>query len=689
MRTPRRHPLRSWTAAAVLAASLLAVGPRPAVAVESAKQAEENKPAYLKGIGIDQKLGEKVPLDLTFRDENGNPVKLGQYFDGKRKPVILVLVYYSCPQLCTLVLNDLSRGLNGLSTLSVGDDFEVVTVSIDPSDTTELARDRKATYLASYRRPHAAQGWHFLTGDQTSIRRLTDAVGFHYRWDPKFQQFMHPSGLTILTPNGTISRYFFGIDYDLKDLRLSLEEASNSKIGSVTDRILLYCFHYDESSGKYTPIVSSLGQGRRRADGRLPGHVLVRDVPLRAVPLRPGRRRGGGRGRRLRRRRRRGDAADVGPVAGPAELTAAGPPQRDSNGRGETMMTPGGLIASGTLATIGKFQLFPDQASTLAPQVDYLYFYLVGVTVFFSVLIAALIIYFSVKYRRQHDDERPAEIHPSKLLEASWVIIPFILVMVMFAWGAVIFVNYTRPPANAMEINVIGKQWMWKVQHPDGQREINELHVPVNQPVRLTMTSQDVIHDFGLPAFRIKMDVLPGRYTSEWFEATVPGEYHLFCDQYCGTQHSRMVGKVVVMEADKYQAWLSGARQNVTTVEAGQALFKEYSCVNCHSQEAPTMANVYGSVVKVWQDGKLIDQKADDWYIRDSIVNPNHQIVEGYQPLMPSYKGRLSEEQILQLVAYIKTLGVGHQGGRVDKLKMLEATPPPMVETPHPGDLTK
>ena len=256
--------------------------------------------------------------------------------------------------------------------------------------------------------------------------------------------------------------------------------------------------------------------------------------------------------------------------------------------------------------------------------------------------------------------------------------------MVMFAWGAVIFVNYTRPPANAMEINVIGKQWMWKVQHPDGQREINELHVPVNQPVRLTMTSQDVIHDFGLPAFRIKMDVLPGRYTSEWFEATVPGEYHLFCDQYCGTQHSRMVGKVVVMEADKYQAWLSGARQNVTTVEAGQALFKEYSCVNCHSQEAPTMANVYGSVVKVWQDGKLIDQKADDWYIRDSIVNPNHQIVDGYQPLMPSYKGRLSEEQILQLVAYIKTLGVGHQGGRVDKLKMLEATPPPMVETPHP-----
>ena len=352
------------------------------------------------------------------------------------------------------------------------------------------------------------------------------------------------------------------------------------------------------------------------------------------------------------------------------------------------MMTPG-LLTSGALATIGKFELFPEQASTMAPKVDALYFYLVGVTVFFSVLIAALVIYFCVKYRRQSEDERPAEVHPSKLLEASWVVIPFVLVMVMFAWGAVIFVNASRPPPNAMEINVIGKQWMWKVQHPDGQREINELHVPVGQPVRLTMTSQDVIHDFGIPAFRVKQDVLPGRYTSEWFEATEPGEYHLFCDQYCGTQHSRMVGKVVVMKADKYQEWLSGARKDVSTVAAGEALFKEYSCVNCHSQQAPSMANVYGSTIKVWQDGKLIDQKADDWYIRDSIVNPNHQIVDGYQPLMPSYKGRLSEEQILQLVAYIKTLGVGRQGGAVDSLKYIDSRTAPPIEAPHPGALTK
>ncbi len=254
MRRSTPRPLALSLAAAVLAAG--AANPSPAAAVETGGSAEQNKPAYLRDIGIDQKLGAQVPLDLTFRDETGKPVKLGAYFDGQKKPVILTLVYYSCPQLCTLVLNDLNRGMNGLSTLSAGDDYQVVTVSIDPSDTPALAADKKQTYMSSYRRPHADQGWHFLTGDQASIRKLTEAVGFKYKWDPKFQQFIHPSGLVILTPKGTVSRYFFGIDYDLKDLRLSLEEASSNKIGSLTDRILLYCFHYDETSGRYTPTIT-------------------------------------------------------------------------------------------------------------------------------------------------------------------------------------------------------------------------------------------------------------------------------------------------------------------------------------------------------------------------------------------------------------------------------------------------
>ncbi len=252
MRSGTPHAIVGLTAAVLATAAAAS----PAAAVETGSAAEQNKPAYLRDVGIDQKLGAQVPLDLTFRDEAGRPVKLAQYFDGQKKPVILTLVYYSCPQLCTLVLNDLNRGMNGLSTLSAGDDYQVVTVSIDPSDTPALAADKKQTYMASYRRPHAEQGWHFLTGDQTSIRKLTEAVGFKYKWDPKYQQFIHPSGLTILTPKGTVSRYFFGIDYDLKDLRLSLEEASSNKIGSLTDRILLYCFHYDETSGRYTPTIT-------------------------------------------------------------------------------------------------------------------------------------------------------------------------------------------------------------------------------------------------------------------------------------------------------------------------------------------------------------------------------------------------------------------------------------------------
>jgi cytochrome c oxidase subunit 2 len=319
---------------------------------------------------------------------------------------------------------------------------------------------------------------------------------------------------------------------------------------------------------------------------------------------------------------------------------------------------------------MGKFQLFPDSASTIAPQVDALFFYILAVTVVFSALIAALVIGFAIQYRRRSEDDRPAEVHPSKLLEVTWIVIPFVLVMVMFFWGALVFVKYSRIPANAMEINVVGKQWMWKVQHEDGQREINELHVPTGQPVKLMMTSQDVIHDFAIPAMRVRMDVMPGRYTTEWFQATREGEYHLFCDQYCGTQHSRMVGRVVVMSPENYQAWLSGQIKGLSTVAAGAELFQQYTCVKCHSQYAPTMANLYGSKVKVWQDGKLIEVTADEDYIRDSIINPSHQIVDGYGDKlnMPSFKDQLSEEQIEQLVSYIKS--VGNRDGKLDPLRM-------------------
>jgi cytochrome c oxidase subunit 2 len=260
----------------------------------------------------------------------------------------------------------------------------------------------------------------------------------------------------------------------------------------------------------------------------------------------------------------------------------------------------------------------------------------------------------------------------------------------MFAWGAVVFMRYSTAPVDAMEINVIGKQWMWKIQHPDGQREINCLHVPIGKPVKLIMTSQDVIHDFSIPAFRVKMDVLPGRYTTEWFEATKPGTYYLFCDQYCGTEHSRMVGSVVVMEANDYQAWLTGQVRGVTQVEAGAEIFKQQDCFSCHSQYAPTLANLYGSKVDVWQDGKLSTVTADENYLYDSIMHPAKQIVNGYEngkQAMPNFGEILSAEQVTQVVAYLKTLN--GSGIPPDEQRMRNAYPPTPPIAPDIKSLKK
>ncbi len=211
------------------------------------------QPTILNDVGIDQKLGQQVPGDLSFRDDMGRPVHLGDYF-GKR-PLILALVYYKCPMLCTMVLNDLTKSLNGMN-LTAGEQFDILTVSFDPSETPALAAEKKRQYLRAYRRPAAENGWHFLTGSQDSIDRLTRAVGFRYAWDPQYQVFAHASGIMILTPQGKLSRYFFGIDYVPSDLRLSLVEASNRTISTPADTILLYCFHYDPRTGRYGLIIS-------------------------------------------------------------------------------------------------------------------------------------------------------------------------------------------------------------------------------------------------------------------------------------------------------------------------------------------------------------------------------------------------------------------------------------------------
>ncbi|MBZ5537898.1 MAG: cytochrome c oxidase subunit II [Acidobacteriia bacterium] len=303
--------------------------------------------------------------------------------------------------------------------------------------------------------------------------------------------------------------------------------------------------------------------------------------------------------------------------------------------------------------------LAPPQASTFAPGVDHLFLFLLGVTGSVAILVFVLIFIFAVKYRRRSPDEVPPRVHETMFLEVAWIGIPFLLMLVMFGWGAEIYYEEFHPPPGSLEIFVVGKQWMWKLQHPEGKREIDELHVPVGRPVKLTMTSEDVIHDFFIPAFRIKKDVLPGRYSSLWFEATKTGTYHFFCSQYCGTNHSEMKGWVVVMNPAEYQQWLSGGAGGETMEQAGARLFQKLACTNCHrsdnSGRAPTLVGVYGRPVKL-VDGSTV--MADDAYIRESILRPAARVAAGYQPIMPTFQGQVNEESILQLIAYIKSLKI-------------------------------
>jgi cytochrome c oxidase subunit 2 len=282
---------------------------------------------------------------------------------------------------------------------------------------------------------------------------------------------------------------------------------------------------------------------------------------------------------------------------------------------------------------------------------------MVAVTTFFSLLIAGLIIFFAVRYRRRHEDEVGEAIHGSIALELLWTIIPLFISLGMFGWGAKVFFDLTRAPAGAMEIFVVGKQWMWKVQHMGGQREINELHVPVGRPVRLIMGSEDVIHSFYIPAFRVKADVIPGRYNSLWFQATRPGRYHLFCAEYCGTKHSGMIGSVVALAPDDFQTWLSGGVMSDSPVAAGEKLFQSLACHTCHMPggqgRGPVLSNLLGTTVQLQGGGTVL---FDEAYIRESIVNPQAKVVAGYQPAMPTFQGMVTEEQLMQLVAYVQSI---------------------------------
>ena len=304
-----------------------------------------------------------------------------------------------------------------------------------------------------------------------------------------------------------------------------------------------------------------------------------------------------------------------------------------------------------------EYRLFPIQAADASASVDALFLFQCGVSVFFAVLIFVLIMFFALKYRQGRNVDRSKPVHELWSIELIWSGIPLALVMVMFGWGAVLYVRGSQAPPDALTIDVIGKQWMWRIYHPEGNQEINTLHIPVGRPVRLRMISDDVIHSFYIPAFRNKMDVLPGRHTEMWFTANRTGEYHLFCAEYCGTEHSMMRGTVVVMEPGEYARWLRSGGDVEAPEVAGARLFSQYRCDNCHHQQegarGPSLAGIFGKQVPL-QDGGVVT--ADVAYLRESILNPAAKIHAGYKNLMPTFRGQLSEEDVLQLIAYIKSL---------------------------------
>ncbi len=305
--------------------------------------------------------------------------------------------------------------------------------------------------------------------------------------------------------------------------------------------------------------------------------------------------------------------------------------------------------------------LFPREASTIAPWMDALYFFLLAMTLLGVILVGALLVAFSLRYRREkHPVAVPIE--GSTLLEATWTIIPLAIFLVCFVWGALLYFRIYNPPVNAMNIYIVGKQWMWKAEHPGGQHEINALHVPIGRPVQLTMISQDVFHSFSIPDFRVKREVIPGRYTTVWFQATEAGTYHIFCTQYCGTNHSQMIGEVTALSPEDYQKWTQESTSGMSLAQNGERLFASMGCNACHSGSAsargPNLAGVYGSKLQLAGGSEVL---VNDAYLRDAILNPSEHVTAGYAPIMPTYQGQISEEGLIDLVEYVKTLQTNYR----------------------------
>jgi cytochrome c oxidase subunit II len=324
------------------------------------------------------------------------------------------------------------------------------------------------------------------------------------------------------------------------------------------------------------------------------------------------------------------------------------------------------------------FKLIPEQASTMASDVDQLYWFIIGVTAFFGILVCVLVVYFAVRYRTDDPLKIGAPITGSIPLELAWSVIPFLISVVIFVWASQVFFDLYRPPDQTLEIYATGKRWMWKFQHLDGKAEINTLHVPVGRPVKVTFTSEDVLHSLYFPSFRTKADAIPGRYSTVWFEATKTGEWHIFCAEYCGTRHSGMIGMVTVMEPAAYQAWLSGNEGGGTLASRGERLFSELACNTCHlndgSGRGPALVDKFGTQEQL-ANGSIVN--VDETYVRESILTPQLKVVAGFQPVMPTFQGLVNEEGVMALIEYVKSLQSSPGGAAAANTTGTPAAAPP------------
>lgn len=304
-----------------------------------------------------------------------------------------------------------------------------------------------------------------------------------------------------------------------------------------------------------------------------------------------------------------------------------------------------------------NFPVLPVAASTSAQHTDAVFYSLVGLSLMVMVIVFGPMIFILFRYRRSQNVNRRIGYVPENAIEVTWMTVPFLIMLCFWGWAGVDYFDEERPPENAIQIDVVGKQWMWKLEHAEGNAEINQLHIPLNRPVKLTLASQDVIHSFFVPAFRVKQDVVPGRYTSEWFTPIKAGTYHIFCSQYCGTGHAAMIGEAIVMEPADYQRWLAQSSPGETMAQRGARLFRDFGCSGCHMGNsvvrAPRLEGIFGKPVPL-QDGRVV--LADETYLHDCILQPTVRVPAGYAPVMPSFQGQVSEEQLFQLIAYIKSL---------------------------------